>query len=131
MTVRPDLLTTLDILVKQDGAQPFFSGNIAIGVLPAEGPTRWWLAEFGKEAKTSFPEAIPATNSDALVALSPEAAWFLLSGEHPADHEPVMMVLGDKKLVERFVHRYLNQTKGVGHQMMRVQGARHTQEAKS
>lgn len=119
---KPDLLRVLDALVRRDGARPLFSGRIALGVLPADAPSRWWLAEFGQETKTSFPSSIPVAESDVLVVMSPEAEWFLLSGERavPAE-EPAVIVFGDGALIERFVHRYLDYTKGIGHQMMRVQ----------
>lgn len=120
----PDLLEVLDAMVRRDRASPFFSGSIAICVLSNNDSARWWQGDFGDGATTSFPDTIRLDRVDAMIALTPEAARFLLTGIQTGAKDSGMLFFGDQKLVRRFVDRYLDRTTGIGHQFMRVQTAR-------
>lgn len=100
------LLRYLDARVRRDRAMPGFAGRVVVAVRGLRGP-RFWIADFGADAKTAFSDEKPPSYSVA-VGLDDAGARVLLGlPTSGAPQQPQQIVAGDPKLLRRFVERYL------------------------
>jgi hypothetical protein len=104
------LLRYLDARVRRDQALPGIAGRVCVGVRGPRGP-RYWIADFapavgpkGGAASTRFSDTRP-TGCTVTVGLDADGARALLA--LPVAGPPMQLVAGDRKLLARFVERYL------------------------
>jgi hypothetical protein len=101
-----DLLLFLDALVRADAALPGFRGRLAVAV-EREGNALWWIATFTERASTDFSDQ-PPESFDACMRLDPVAANQFMGREVPGK-AAAPKIEGNKKLIAKFVERYVEQ----------------------
>ena len=100
------LLSYLDALVRSDTGYPGFAGSVCVGV-KREDETRWWQAHFAASRSTEYLDEMP-TEYDVAVGVDAQTArWLLGLVEEPG---PTLLITGDKKLLSKFLNRYVRHT---------------------
>jgi hypothetical protein len=97
------LLAYLDSKVRADRRPPAFAGRLCVGVPTPKGP-RWWVANFGERATTSFLTARPE-RFDVALAIDDDGARRIFG--LPAEGPGLQLVSGSGTFLKRFVRRYL------------------------
>ena len=99
------LLATLDAAVRCGGALSGLQGRVAFGIASAT-TTTWWSAAFFHDRVETTIACGEAPYAHASIIMGDADARALLARQGAGDHER-FSVRGDKKLVARFMDRYL------------------------
>lgn len=101
---KPDLLEILDALVLRDGETSGLTGEVCIGVRGSSG-YRWWRASFTPTLSTRFLER-PSNSAHATLFIGADDAEALLATGHLPSPSSLLVVDGDRALMQRFIRRY-------------------------
>jgi hypothetical protein len=106
------LFALLDGCLAADRGPPGFAAKIGVAVFGARG-VEWWVAELGREARSTRPKETP-DGCDAVLFMSADEAGRLIAGKAIAKHSRTFSMIGDVKQLTRFSRRYVDRKGVVG-----------------